>query len=1157
MTRIFIEGYELDLTQGLSNQITYAIDDLQNLDSKSTSFTKTIVLPGTANNNKLLGNIFEFNNANFDNIDSPNVLANFNASRSAVARIEVDGLQIIKGVLRLLEIIHLDGAVEYECAIFGELGGFMSALGNKRLEDLDFSAYNHNYTITNIVNSFDTSGSTGYCYPLTDYGNVSTNKVDFQYTTFRPSLFVYEYLNKIITNAGYQFESSFLNSSFFKNLIFPNNQKNLTKITNQLNNAALTTSQEITGTSTIRFTTVTGSGLTPSLVNSRFTYTLPDPFTIKMNYEFSGDATAGTFFINRNGLSVYSEGFSGGVGISGSFELLINQNDYLDFRFTNNAPNRDDPPVTIDSGNVSFNSLSFIPVTLNINDAVVMNDTIPKGIFQKDFFTSILKMFNLLVVEDKYKSKYLKIEPYVDFYDGDVIDWSDKLAMDKPIKIKPMSEVNARYYNFKFKQDNDFYNEDYRKKYSEGYGDIIYDNGLEFAKDNETLEVIFANSVLYQATGTDKVYPAIYKKSNENTKEDPMDHVVRIFQIKKITGVTSWNILNNSTVLTTLTKYLYCGHLDSPTNATKDISFGAPKQVYFNLTSGDLSNNLFNNYYSPYIFEITNKDSRLFTAHFDLNDIDIFNLDFSKYIFIDGGLYRLNKVVDYTAGGNELTKVELLRVIEKYTIANDTTPNFVSQAYNTCSNCVTYLVYRDLNPNSPTYNNYQVNGVNVGNTAPTNGACVTTGTWTSQAYTTCIDCENLTVEKDTNACSATYNQYRAGGVVLGLTAPASGSCNVIPNFVSQGYNTCVECNNYLVYRDNNPCSPTYNNYRVNGVNVGNTAPSNGNCNTAAAWTSQGYNTCVGCTNYLVYRDTNACSATYNNYRVNGVNVGNTAPANGNCNTAANWVNNGATFCSACVAYQPQIDNNPCSATYNNTRNVNLGATSPCSYTANYATNVGNLYVCNVAGGGVNTYIVYQNTNPCFTGNQFYANGNSYATNPSNSYPDTTQNWVANGANYCLGRDLYQPQIQTNPCAVNYNGVRDQLIEENSSTCAESYIMRNCLGGGASTYSASYPIGTFSVGERVTASGVTYVITGTYPPFAGIAITSTGLTGCPSYTQFTDLCTSASYYILGTGYSTVGTSSDVPAACLQPTGTTETPTGTQIYNFTSNPSCECV
>jgi hypothetical protein len=48
MTRIFIEDFELDVDAGLSNRITYAIDDLQNLDSKATPFTKTIILPGTA-----------------------------------------------------------------------------------------------------------------------------------------------------------------------------------------------------------------------------------------------------------------------------------------------------------------------------------------------------------------------------------------------------------------------------------------------------------------------------------------------------------------------------------------------------------------------------------------------------------------------------------------------------------------------------------------------------------------------------------------------------------------------------------------------------------------------------------------------------------------------------------------------------------------------------------------------------------------------------------------------------------------------------------------------------------------------------------------------------------------------------------------------------
>jgi hypothetical protein len=61
--------------------------------------------------------------------------------------------------------------------------------------------------------------------------------------------------------------------------------------------------------------------------------------------------------------------------------------------------------------------------------------------------------------------------------------------------------------------------------------------------------------------------------------------------------------------------------------------------------------------------EITDKDSRLLTAFFKLTEQDIFNLDFATFKYIDGGLYRLSKVMDYDAGANELTKCELLRVI--------------------------------------------------------------------------------------------------------------------------------------------------------------------------------------------------------------------------------------------------------------------------------------------------------------------------------------------------------------------------------------------------------------------------------------------------------------------------------------------------------------
>ena len=76
------------------------------------------------------------------------------------------------------------------------------------------------------------------------------------------------------------------------------------------------------------------------------------------------------------------------------------------------------------------------------------------------------------------------------------------------------------------------------------------------------------------------------------------------------------------------------------------------------------SANLFNGYWSEYVAEITDKDSKLLTGFFRLNDVDILNLDFSKLIYIDGALWRLNKVIDYNPIEQDVTKVELLKVIE-------------------------------------------------------------------------------------------------------------------------------------------------------------------------------------------------------------------------------------------------------------------------------------------------------------------------------------------------------------------------------------------------------------------------------------------------------------------------------------------------------------
>jgi hypothetical protein len=692
-TEIYIENQRLDLSKDLSTEFTYNIDDIKDFASRNTNFSKTIILPGNAVNNKLFGHVFEFGSSNLYDDNQPNIGYNFNASKAAACIVFIDKVQIFKGIIRLLEIVIDNGTIEYECAVFGELGGFINALGNNKLEQLDFSEYDHDWTLANIQASWDSIDGSGYYYPLIDYGKVSsTNKHDWDVRAYRPALYVKEYMDKIITNSGYTYECSFFNSAVFRRLIIPQNQKDLTKTTSNFNVATRTTALEILSTRVIPFETVTGSGLVVTSANSVFTYPFETSTNLKINYSFSGDSTSGIFYILRNGAVVYEFNFTDGFGIDGVLELLVNKDDYIQFRITNTAPNRDDPPVTLIETQVSFFSDALVTTTVSFNDSLVMADVIPKGIFQRDFFASIVKMFNLYVVEDTNRTNHIIIKPYIEYYDFDgqsllavddfnsllqvneldylllsdgtiqYLDWTYKVDRSKPMKLKPMSELNGRYFEFKYKSDIDYYNEQYQKKFSETYGTRIEDSGFVFAKEKQTAEVIFSPTPLVGYPGEDKVFSTIFKLNNNI--EDRTDHNIRIMQAKKIAGVTSYALKNGNTTISNLTTYGFSGHLDNPDTPNADLNFSVPAELYFPLATEYPTANLFNAYWSEYVAEITDKDSRLLSAFIYLKAKDIFSLDFSKLIWIDGALWRLNNIQDFNPMDIDTTKAEFLKVIE-------------------------------------------------------------------------------------------------------------------------------------------------------------------------------------------------------------------------------------------------------------------------------------------------------------------------------------------------------------------------------------------------------------------------------------------------------------------------------------------------------------
>lgn len=894
-TEIFIENYRLDISADISTLLNFAIDDIKDFASRSTTWSKTIVLPGTANNNKLFGHIFQIGQANDYTSSSDNVNYNFNAAKSADCIIFQDQMQTFKGVLRLMQINITRGQIEYEVAVFGEISSLSVALSSKFLENLDFSAYNHVYNAANVTGSWANTSGVNYYYPLIDhgtYGSGGTGKKDWDIRTFRPALHVREYIDKMFTAAGFRWSSALFDTARFKTLIVPHNQKQLYAVAAEYLNVS---GASETNTDFLTFrpdypaqNVLNGFAATDA---NKDTYVYNNPTSINV---VARCILTGTYYSPEGTMSIrIRTNLSGGpikntvkitlpatadttlvpfsVDFSGSFE--IDQTDTITTRF-----DRDGPipvQVNITSGTFTINPEAGERVEISYGGNVVVNDTIPRNIRQIDFLSSLIKLFNLYVYEDRLDRRLIYFTPYIDFYsnkvypenisinnygnvatvvsftnftingnnfiagrlyiffitttkattpevptmsgtgqtwdqissvanstqrttafrfyatanntndttvsvgpnqtsfiqnkieitgmvttgtngadaivqsvsnsttgadpsltlagisnpnnaviavftnnanpfggtpesgwtesydggntipaggyvmhrlkttdntptvtaasstwlgiaieiksqDAESIDWTYKLNRDKTIKIKPMSELNAKIYNFKYKPDSDFYNEAYRKRYGQGYGDYIFDSEFEFAEANKSFEIAFSATPLVGYSGETKVYSTIFKSSNG--VEEKIDSNIRILQSKKITGVPSWDIKDGVTVLSSQTVYGYAGHLDNPDAPANDLNFGALRELFFTLASGDLTKTQFNVYWSSYMAEITDKDSKLLSAWFYLTVKDILTLDFSKKIWIDGVLFRLNAIKDYNASNINDCECELLKI---------------------------------------------------------------------------------------------------------------------------------------------------------------------------------------------------------------------------------------------------------------------------------------------------------------------------------------------------------------------------------------------------------------------------------------------------------------------------------------------------------------
>ena len=261
-------------------------------------------------------------------------------------------------------------------------------------------------------------------------------------------------------------------------------------------------------------------------------------------------------------------------------------------------------------------------------------------------------MYNLFADVDPAYPNNIILRHRDEYYDsGTEKDWTQKLAKDREQNLEFLPDVSNKRLILTYKQDTDDPNVLYQQSTDEIYGQQEYIFDSEYVRDVDQKELIFSPTPITKTS-----FGAIVPMINGQTPKTN----IRILFDGGEQPCGNWNLIANGTIGTfDIDTYPAITHFDNANTPSFDINFGTCDYYYYNPLT--LTNNtLWNLYWRRTINQIN--VGKMLTAYFYLNESDINLLKLNDKIRIDNSWWNINKVIDYNANLNQLTKVELISV---------------------------------------------------------------------------------------------------------------------------------------------------------------------------------------------------------------------------------------------------------------------------------------------------------------------------------------------------------------------------------------------------------------------------------------------------------------------------------------------------------------
>jgi len=687
----------------------YSAKEIQDLASQKSDFTQAFTLPFTQVNNDFFSHFY----------DVVSVDGSFNSSIKCEADIYVDSNIVFSGYLQLLNVNN--STKYYEALVFGVISNIATSLDERQLNELDLSEFSHLLTAANVEDSW--SGNTTYTtsvgqtgeeilYPIADYGynynNASLNgTIDegVSPTKLKPAINVKVLFEKILASIGYTISSTFFASDFFAKqyMTLANETESVATTFQDAFRVGLSANNTFTSgfptpsNTAIDFDTVGSFNLFDLGGNYDESATTPFyeipitgfyQFKINLRYSFANsNNTTAKLQLRKIGSATYSQEIQGQFnGVNNDFFRVENSGEVVDITSDEIFLNANDQVyLAVSLSSASGNTLTILqqitPGLSNFSlfaapiqsegstvDLSANNNILPTE-KQVDFISAICSRYNLIIEMDKDVANQLNIEPAQDYFDaGTSKDWSNKIDLNKDVKLKPTNEFRKERILMSDLEDEDRLNYYWQDTFDEVYNSYTADFSGDFGKDDLEVKSIFSSWNTKRPQGHDMLIALPYKW--DNGEATFVNIKPRLFAYSGLKDCQPYRFYSYTTgTYSTKTSYPFCNHYlmsgDTVISTDSDIRFKS-KYAYdlqFYVDAQPV-NDTYAKCWRKYLNNIYSKEARILTANFYLTPEDIAQFKYNDKVFVQNSYYRINKITSYALGKNQSTKVELIKSIE-------------------------------------------------------------------------------------------------------------------------------------------------------------------------------------------------------------------------------------------------------------------------------------------------------------------------------------------------------------------------------------------------------------------------------------------------------------------------------------------------------------